>query len=202
MPTIEQLKNDIDLHDLADRLGWKRPGDKGNYSAPHRDDKTPSVEIKHDGKYFTDYTGAGKGSCIDMILYHYRIDDIGEAVKILHELYGWPLDKPEQQQQEKKEYSIAEFIAYKCSKDDPRIFEYLTGRAIDTKAIEHAIKKGTLAFNDYANPKHEPGALFHSGPAVAFITKGINSDQVLAAIEATEKMLNIIALQKSKQLTQ
>mgnify|MGYP001101556141 CR=1 FL=1 len=31
-----------------------------------------------------------------------------------------------------------------------------------------------------------------------FITKGINSDQVLAAIEATEKMLNIVALQTSK----
>jgi D-citramalate synthase len=31
-----------------------------------------------------------------------------------------------------------------------------------------------------------------------FITKGINSDQVLAAIEATEKMLNIIAFQKKE----
>jgi len=29
-----------------------------------------------------------------------------------------------------------------------------------------------------------------------FITKGVNPDQVLAAIEATEKMLNIIALQR------
>jgi len=35
-----------------------------------------------------------------------------------------------------------------------------------------------------------------------FITKGVNPDQVLAAIEATEKMLNIIAFQKNKQLTQ
>ena len=34
-----------------------------------------------------------------------------------------------------------------------------------------------------------------------FITKGVNPDQVLAAIEATEKMLNIIAFQKNKQLT-
>lgn len=32
-----------------------------------------------------------------------------------------------------------------------------------------------------------------------FITKGVNSDQVLAAIEATEKMLNIIALQIEKE---
>lgn len=32
-----------------------------------------------------------------------------------------------------------------------------------------------------------------------FITKGVNSDQVLAAIEATEKMLNIIALQIKKE---
>jgi D-citramalate synthase len=31
------------------------------------------------------------------------------------------------------------------------------------------------------------------------ITKGVNSDQVLAAIEATEKMLNIIALLKKEK---
>lgn len=32
-----------------------------------------------------------------------------------------------------------------------------------------------------------------------FITKGVNSDQVMAAIEATEKMLNIVAIQKKAQ---
>jgi len=31
-----------------------------------------------------------------------------------------------------------------------------------------------------------------------FITKGVNPDQVLAAVEATEKMLNLIAMQKEK----
>ncbi|HDK26124.1 MAG TPA: 2-isopropylmalate synthase [Candidatus Atribacteria bacterium] len=36
--------------------------------------------------------------------------------------------------------------------------------------------------------------------AKTFITKGVNSDQVLAAVEATEKMLNIIALQKKEDL--
>ncbi|MCW8924096.1 MAG: toprim domain-containing protein [Gammaproteobacteria bacterium] len=179
MPTIEQLKNDIDLHDLADRLGWQRPGGKGNYSAPNRDDKSPSVSINSEGKYFKDHTGAGQGSCIDMMMYHYGTDDVGEAVKMLHELYGWPLDKPEPQQHDKKEYSIAEHIAYKCSKDDPRIFEYLNGRAIENKAIEQAIKKGTLALNDYCNPKYQPGERFYGGPAVAFITKGINTPGVV-----------------------
>ena len=191
MPTIDQLKNDIDCHDLADRLGWNRPGGKGNYSAPGRDDKTPSVSINNEGKYFKDYTGAGQGSCIDMMMYHHGIDDVGEAVKMLHELYGWPLDKQERQQQEKKEYSIAEHIAYKCSKDDPRIFKYLTGRDIDNKAIEHAIKKGTLAFNDYANPKHQPGELFHGGPAVAFITKSIMAAGVVGVdVRYLDKDLN------------
>jgi (R)-citramalate synthase len=32
-----------------------------------------------------------------------------------------------------------------------------------------------------------------------FITKGVNSDQVMAAIEATEKMMNLIALQQDRQ---
>ncbi|GAB4113243.1 MAG: alpha-isopropylmalate synthase regulatory domain-containing protein [Candidatus Caldatribacteriota bacterium] len=36
------------------------------------------------------------------------------------------------------------------------------------------------------------------GDKKTFITKGVNSDQVLAAVEATEKMLNIIALQKKE----
>jgi (R)-citramalate synthase len=34
-----------------------------------------------------------------------------------------------------------------------------------------------------------------------FMTKGVNSDQVMAAIEATEKMLNLIALQQQKNQT-
>jgi DNA primase len=44
--TIELLKNRIDLHDLAGRLGLKRPGGKGNYKSPHHDDKTPSSEFQ------------------------------------------------------------------------------------------------------------------------------------------------------------
>ena len=31
-----------------------------------------------------------------------------------------------------------------------------------------------------------------------FLTKGVNSDQVMAAIEATEKMMNLISLQRRK----
>jgi D-citramalate synthase len=35
-----------------------------------------------------------------------------------------------------------------------------------------------------------------------FVTKGVNPDQVLAAVEATEKMLNVIAFQKKENRSQ
>ena len=191
MPTIEQLKNDVDCHDLADRLGWKRPGEKGNYSAPNRDDNNPSVSITPDGKSFKDFAGGAKGSCIDMILYHYQIDDVGEAVKILHELYGWQLDNPEQDETNRRERSIPEFIAQKCRGNDDRAIEYLGSRGIDEDTVRHAIKKGTVGFNTYTNPKHAAGKMFHGGPGVAFITKSLNPGMVVGVdVRYLEPALN------------
>jgi hypothetical protein len=182
MPTVEYLKQNIDCHDLADKFGWRRPGGKGNYSSPNRDDKTPSVSISSDGRFFKDYTGAenGKGSCIDMVLYHHQIDDVGEAIKILHDIHGWEMDKPDQQNKtEKREQTIAEFIAYKCKEQADLAVEYLTGRGISEDVVRHAIKKGTIGFNTYSNPKHPPGELFHGGHGVAFVTKSIDTSMVV-----------------------
>ena len=36
---INTLKSDIDIHQVAERLGLQRDGSKGNYRAPGREDK-------------------------------------------------------------------------------------------------------------------------------------------------------------------
>ena len=56
MASIEELRNRIDLHDLAERLGLKRgKGGNANYHSPHHEDKSPSIGIAKDGRSFRDY---------------------------------------------------------------------------------------------------------------------------------------------------
>ena len=189
MPTIEFLKNNIDLHDLAEKLGWKRPGGRGNYCSPLRNDKNPSVSINDGGKYFKDFTGAGQGSCIDMIMYHDQTDDVGAAVRRLHELYGWEMetDKPDRPRQ----LSTVEYIANKCRGNDDQAIAYLTGRGIDADVVRHAIKKNTLGFNTYTSSKHPPGERGHGGPGVAFITRCLQTARAIGVdIRYVEPELN------------
>ncbi|WP_231669935.1 hypothetical protein [Ralstonia solanacearum] len=42
---FDQLKRDIDLHDLAERLNLRRSGAKGNYHSPHHTDRSASLSI-------------------------------------------------------------------------------------------------------------------------------------------------------------
>ncbi|WP_244887175.1 hypothetical protein [Chromobacterium vaccinii] len=46
---FDQLKDSIDLHDLAARLGLQRQG-KGNYHSPHHPDSSASLSIFADGR--------------------------------------------------------------------------------------------------------------------------------------------------------
>nr|MBP7581657.1 hypothetical protein [Vogesella sp.] len=45
-----RLKNDIDLHELAERLGLKRQGSHGNYHSPHHEDRQASLSIYDNGR--------------------------------------------------------------------------------------------------------------------------------------------------------
>ena len=60
MATIAELKQCIDLVELADRLGLQRPNERSNYHSPHHKDKTPSLAIPSSSKtsdHWRDYSG-------------------------------------------------------------------------------------------------------------------------------------------------
>lgn len=184
MASIEELKNRIDLEDLAERLGMKRPSKTGNWNSPHHADKSPSVEIApaRNPKTWRDYSSDDGGTCIDLVMYVNGIDDVGDAIRFLHEMYHIPFDKPQvDKSAPARELSRAEYIAEKSvGAVAEKAVEYLTGRGISEDVVRRAIKKGGVGFNDYASLKVEEGKPGHGGPAVVFITKSLNPGHVVA----------------------
>lgn len=184
MASIEELKNRIDLEDLAERLGLVRPGKTGNWKSPHHPDKSPSVEIApaRNPKSWKDYSTDDGGSCIDLVMYcDPSVSDVGEAIKKLHEMYGIPLDKPERAAGEpQRERSRAEYIADRCIAEAEKAVEYLVGRGITEEVVRRAIKKGAVGFNSWTSDKVVEGEPGHGGPAAAFITRSLNPGHVVA----------------------
>lgn len=178
MASIEELKQRVDLHELGQWLGLEQPNGRGNYKSPHHDDKSPSLAIYDGGRKWKDHSRGEMGTCIDLVCY-VRGVEVGEAIKILHEYLGLPLDKPERSG-ESREKTRAEYIADRCLTQPGRAVEYLTGRGITQEVVEHAIKKGTVGFNDWRSDKVEEGTPGHGGPAAAFIVRSLNPGHVMA----------------------
>ncbi len=129
MASIEELKNRIDLHDLADKLGIKRgPGGNANYHCPKGEDSSPSLSIfARDGRRgFKCWKCNEGGSAIDLVI-HARGCDAGEALKILHDLYNIPMDRRDEPRREK---TTVDYIAERCLANPEPVVEYLTGRGI------------------------------------------------------------------------
>lgn len=180
MATIQELKDRIDLHDLAVKLGLKRPGNRGNYKSPHHDDKAPSLEIgtrKSGGKGWIDWSSGDKGTCIDLVMYVHGCG-AAEAIRILHDLYGWPMELPKEAPQ--RERTKVEWIADKCLALADQAVDYLKGRGIEESVIRRAIQRKAIGFNYWVNPKVEAGQPMHGGPAVAFICRTLNPGHVAA----------------------
>lgn len=188
MASIDELKNRVDLHDLAERLGMKRgKGANANYHSPFHADKSPSIGIDKQGKFFRDYSAEGepyaKGSCVDLVMYVKGFVEVAEAMRFLHEEYGIPFDrKPGGAAEPRAEKSRAEYIADKCLAEALLVREYLAGRQISDATIDAAIKAKTLGFNSYASNKVESGQVGHGGPAAAFIVR----DRVTSAVRAVD----------------
>lgn len=128
MATIDELKQRIDLHDLADWLGLERPGGQGNYRSPFHADKAPSLSIYDGGRKWHDHSRGVGGSCIDIVC-QVRGVEVSEAIVILHEWQGIPLDKPERSG-EPREKTRAEYIAERCLAQPGRAIEYLVSPAM------------------------------------------------------------------------
>lgn len=173
----DQLKERIDLHDLAEKLDWVRPGkSNGNYRSPHRKDKRPSVSIFNNGTRFKDMVTGQAGSCIDMVMYHHQVD-AGEAMRILHDLYGLERSKSDVPAPPK---TWAEELAGRCRNQAEMIFDYLRSRGIDEQVITRGIKAGALGFNTWTNEKKQPGEFGYGGNAAAFICRSLNPGRVTA----------------------
>ncbi|MBA1147401.1 toprim domain-containing protein [Ectothiorhodospiraceae bacterium WFHF3C12] len=183
MATIEELKRRVDLHDLAERLGMERPGDRGNYRSPVHQDRHPSLSVFNDGTSWYDHSTEQGGSCVDLVMYVEGLAEVGDAVRRLHELYDLPMER--QAQQENRQRSIPEFVADRCvsraRENDEELLAYLRDeRCISTDAIRHAVRRGSLGFNDYRSDKRPEGEPGHLGPAAAFVVRTRNPGHVVA----------------------
>lgn len=188
MADIAELKNRIDLHDLAERLGMKRGkgGGNANYHSPFHADKSPSIGIDLTGKFFRDYSAEGtqfaKGSCVDLVMYVKGCAELADAMRWLHEEYGIPFDKPAAPDEPRPEKSRADYIADKCMAEAQRAREYLKGRGISDEVIDAGIRAKTIGFNSYTSNKVAEGEVGHGGPAVAFIVR----DRLTAAVRGVD----------------
>ncbi|OIT17064.1 hypothetical protein BL243_07805 [Ralstonia solanacearum] len=184
MASIDELKQRIDLHDLAERLGIKRGpgGDKALYHSPLHADKTPSLSIfvnhPSHGTGWKDHSTNEGGTCIDLVMLVHGCD-VAEAVKWLHDAYAIPRDLPAGQP-ERREKSKAEYIADRCHADREHAREYLKGRGISDTAIDAAFRARTLGYNAWTSSRLQSGEVGYGGPAAAFIVKSLNTGQVVA----------------------
>ncbi|RKU01802.1 hypothetical protein C7H84_18975 [Burkholderia sp. Nafp2/4-1b] len=183
MATIDELKQRIDLHDLAERLGLKRGrgGERALYHSPQHDDKNPSLSIyvdhpKH-GTGWRDHSAGAGGSCIDLVMYS-RGGSVADAVRFLHDAYGLPLDRPAPA--ERRDKSTVEYIADRCLAERESVRDYLVGRSISGAAIDAAIRARTLGFNTWTSAKVAAGDVGHGGPAAAFIVRAPGDARIVA----------------------
>lgn len=184
---IEELKQRVDLHGLADRLGVRRKGGiragKALYHAPHRTDAKPSLSIFDEGRKWKDFASDQGGSCIDFMMMIEGID-AGAAIARLHEIYGWPLDPPAKEEAP-REKTLAEFIADRCLSPAgdglERAVQYLVDmRKIPRQVAERAVKTRSVGFNDWHSKEKAAGEDGYGGPGVAFIVRSANPGHVVA----------------------
>jgi hypothetical protein len=177
---LHEIKQRVDLHDLAERLGLERPDPAGNYRSPHHKDKSPSLSIydcKHSGETkWKDHSSGAGGDCFDLVEYVDRVDN-AQAIKRIRELFNLPYER---QSQPRQELSTIEYIAQQCLRETDAAVEYLRDkRGIDAEVIKRAIQRKTLGFSTWTSAKKNPGELGYGGPAVAFICKDVTTSQIL-----------------------
>lgn len=182
MASAEQLKQIIDLHELADRLGMERPDPNGNYRAPDRPDKHPSVSIFNAGKagyeMWKDHTSGEKGSCIDLVIYCGQATDTSEAMKWLHEEFNIPTD--EVAPQPNKPQSQLAWVADKqlSMASDARAY-LIDERGIPAEVVDMLQKRGAFGYSDWTNPSKSAGELGYGGPAITFPSRCLFTNEIM-----------------------
>lgn len=182
-----ELNQRVDCEDLAQRLGWKRPANKGSFVSPQEPDHSAAVRCypagNGKGSRWTDHRNEGVGGGpIDMLMFHSGLEFV-PAVKELAGMYGVQIASAPRLAPVPK--STAEYIADNCLRDakGPQaadVLNYLVGRGIAPGPIEKAIARGTLGLNLWSNPKAARGEVNWGGPAAAFIVRSQQTGQVVA----------------------
>jgi hypothetical protein len=175
---LQEIKQRVDLHDLAERLGLERPHADGNYRSPHKKDTNPSLSIYESGGElkWKDHGANLGGDCFDLVEYVTRVDNT-EAIKRIREMYNLPYDRSPQPRQE---LSTIEYIAQQCLRETDPAIEYLCDqRGIDAEVVKRAIKRRSVGFSTWTSAKQKPGELGYGGAAVAFICKDVITSQVM-----------------------
>ncbi|EEG08193.1 toprim domain-containing protein [Pseudogulbenkiania ferrooxidans] len=178
-----RLKSEIDLHDLADRLGMERQGRDGNYFSPSRKEKHPSLSIyvnheKH-GTGWKDHTADIGGTSIDLVMYAGRANDPMDAANLLADWYTIPRPSREKSAVPERK-STVEYIAERCLKDTEPAVAYLTGRGIAEQVVHDAIRRRAIGWNTWTSTKVAEGEPGYGGPAVAFIVRSLAGAKVVA----------------------
>ncbi|MGS1108932.1 toprim domain-containing protein [Achromobacter anxifer] len=180
---FDRLKSDIDLHDLADRLGLKRQGAKGNYHSPHHGDKSASVSVFKEGRMWKDWSGHTEGgTCIDLVMYCNGAESPIDAAKLLGQWYGIPMPpaQPVGAKNEPERKSTVEYIADRCLKDAEPAIAYLVGRKIRDEVARRALSQRAIGWNTWRSDKVPAGQPGHGGPAAAFIVRAAGGAQIVA----------------------
>lgn len=179
MASIRELKDRIDLHDLAEKLGLERPKGQGNYRSPHHKDSNPSLSIYASGRKWKDHSADIGGDCVALVQHVESLDDVPSAMRRLHEIYGIPFDKPDEPIPQ-RERTRAEFIAEQCLREPRGAWAYLVGRGITEATLDAAVKARALGYNAWTSPKAAAGEIGHGGPAAAFICRDWHENIVRA----------------------
>lgn len=178
---LSDIKRQVDLHDLASKLGLDRPDPNGNYRSPHHSDKNPSLSIYQasGGDYlWKDHSAGMGGDCFDLVAY---VDscDATAAIKRIRDIYGFA-KTPRQGAQQRPQLTTIEYIAQQCLRTPERVVEYLRDkRFIDEDTITTAIDRKSLGYSDWTSSKCEPGQLGYGGPAVATICRDLGTGTTL-----------------------
>ena len=190
MSIFQTINQTVSINDLAERLGLKPDGamqanGQRMFHGPAGKGDTPSLSLNEQHGKFHDWADENKrGDQIELVM-HVQCVNKGEAIKWICQEYGIEnqpqKDYKTQQNQPKTQ---AQHLAQQCQKEalDTRLKDYLTSRGVTEPAIDHAITKGTLGFNDYTNPSKQPSEKGYQGAAVAFIIKSLNPN-IVAAVE-------------------
>ncbi|MDO8908890.1 MAG: toprim domain-containing protein [Pseudohongiella sp.] len=167
------IKRQVDLHDLAHKLGLDRPDPNGNYRSPHHADKNPSMSIymKSGDQRWKDHSAGLGGDCFDLVAFVEGISE-ADAIKRVREIYGFQYDQPDQNEKRSAQLTTIEYIAQQCLRDPSAAVTYLVNeRGIDEVTVKAAIERKSLGFSEYTSSAREVGQIGYGGPAIATICK-------------------------------